>query len=94
MSESHVYITPILYIHTYIESDRQLLTAQRVGARLYSQAQIASRPRNQKLANAQAVRKLASELRSIARAQELSNEQQRAEWKTILSELQEIQKNK
>ena len=75
----------------------QVLSGQSVRTRTYSRAQMASRPgkdQNRKLADAQAVRELASELRSMSRAQELSNKQQRAEWEAILSELQEIQKNK
>ena len=39
-----------------------------------------------------AVKELASELRSMSRVQELSNELQRAGWEAILRELQEIQK--
>ena len=56
-----------------------------------------SRPRgdqNRKLADDQTVRELASELRSMSQQQELSNKQQRDQWEAILSELQEIQKNK
>ena len=74
----------------------QVLSGQSVGSRPYSQAQMASRPPedlNQKLADAQAVRELASDLRSMSRAQERSNERQRAEWEVILNELEEIQKN-
>ena len=85
-----------MHVHIHAESARQLLADQSVKTRPYSQAQMASRPRedqNQKSADNQAVRELASELRSMSRAQELSNEQQRAEWEAILRELLEIQKN-
>ena len=106
VSGSHFYYSYLaqnsLLVYTiintyYTESARQLLSGQSVRTRTYSQAWMASRPheeRNQKFADAQAVRELASELRSMSRAQELSNKQQRAEWEAILSELQEIQKTK
>ena len=58
---------------------------------------MASRPRgdqNRKLADDQAVRVLASELRSMSQQQELSNKQQRDQWEAILSDFQEIQKAK
>ena len=78
------------------EVANQVLTGQSVRTKPYSRVQMASRPRgdqNRKLADDQAVRELASELRSMSQQQELSNKQQRDQWEAILSELQEIQKN-